>query len=84
VAPVERPIASSAYSFVRFAGGAVAPYLAGKLAEWVSPQTPFYVGAGAVAVALVILVAGRRYLSDDHAHVTRMRLARDLTLADAA
>jgi MFS transporter, ACDE family, multidrug resistance protein len=84
VAPVERPIASSAYSFVRFAGGAIAPFLAGKLAEWVSPQTPFFVGAGAVAVALVILVAGRRYLSDDHAKVTRLRLARDLTLADAA
>ena len=33
VAPVERPIASSAYSFVRFAGGAIAPFLAGKLAE---------------------------------------------------
>jgi ACDE family multidrug resistance protein len=84
VAPVERPIASSAYSFVRFAGGAIAPFLAGKLAEWVSPQTPFFVGAGAVAMALVILVAGRRYLSDDHAQVTRLRLARDLTLADAA
>ena len=48
VAPVERPIASSAYSFVRFAGGAVAPWLAGKLAEWVSPATPFFVGAVAV------------------------------------
>ena len=41
-------------------------------------------GAGAVAVALVILVAGRRYLSDDHAQVTQLRLARDLTLAEAA
>src|SRR5262249_17807704 len=30
VAPVERPIASSSYSFVRFAGGAIAPWLAGK------------------------------------------------------
>ena len=48
VAPVERPIASSAYSFVRFAGGAVAPWLAGKLAEWVAPDTPFFVGAAAV------------------------------------
>ncbi|HVI37336.1 MAG TPA: MFS transporter [Gaiellales bacterium] len=84
VAPVERPIASASYSFVRFAGGAIAPWLAGKLAEWVSPQTPFFVGAVAVAAALGILVAGRRYLSDDHARVTRLHLARDLTLADAA
>ncbi len=30
VSPVERGVASSAYSFVRFAGGAVAPYLAGQ------------------------------------------------------
>jgi MFS family permease len=65
VAPVERPIASSSYSFVRFAGGAIAPWLAGKLAEWVSPQTPFFVGAGAVAIALVVLLAGRRVLSEE-------------------
>ena len=62
VAPVERPIASSAYSFVRFAGGAVAPWLAGKLAEWVAPDTPFFVGAAAVLVALGVLVAGRALL----------------------
>ena len=48
-AVVERPIASSAYSFVRFTGGAIAPYLAGKLAEHVSPASPMYVGAAMVA-----------------------------------
>jgi MFS transporter, ACDE family, multidrug resistance protein len=63
VAPVERPVASSSYSFVRFAGGAIAPWLAGKLAEWVSPQTPFFVGSGAVVVALLVLLAGRRVFS---------------------
>jgi MFS transporter, ACDE family, multidrug resistance protein len=31
--PVERPVASAAYSFVRFGGGVVAPFLAGKLSE---------------------------------------------------
>jgi MFS transporter, ACDE family, multidrug resistance protein len=31
--PVERSTASAAYSFLRFIGGAIAPYLAGKLAE---------------------------------------------------
>ena len=35
-APVERPVASAAYSFVRFCGGAIAPFVAGKLAEHVS------------------------------------------------
>jgi MFS family permease len=69
IAPVERPIASSAYSFVRFAGGAVAPWLAGKLAEWVSPSTPFFVGAGAVLVALGVLVAGRAYFVASEAEV---------------
>ncbi|MDX6723549.1 MAG: transporter, family, multidrug resistance protein [Solirubrobacteraceae bacterium] len=62
VSPVERPVASSAYSFVRFAGGAVAPWLAGKLAEGVSLQAPFFVAAVAVAGALAILIAGRRHL----------------------
>ena len=63
VSPVERPVASSAYSFLRFAGGAIAPYLAGKLAEGVSPQAPFLVGAGAVLIALAILLGGRRHLT---------------------
>jgi MFS transporter, ACDE family, multidrug resistance protein len=65
IAPVERPVASSSYSFVRFAGGAIAPYLAGKLAEWFAPSTPFYVGAGAVAIALGVLIAGRRHFAGD-------------------
>ena len=61
-APVERPVASAAYSFVRFGGGAFAPYVAGKLGENVSIHAPFWMGAGAVAVAIVILSVGARYL----------------------
>jgi predicted MFS family arabinose efflux permease len=63
VAPVERPVASSSYSFVRFAGGAIAPYLAGKMAEGISPATPFFVGAAAVLAALAVLLVGRRHLA---------------------
>ena len=59
VAPVERPVASAAYSFVRFSFGAIAPWLAGKLAEWYSPHIPFYVGAGAVCVSILVLFSGR-------------------------
>src|SRR5262249_31409555 len=62
VAPVERPIASASYSFVRFTGGAIAPFLAGKLAEHVSVDAPFYVGAAGVVLSIVVLVAGRRAL----------------------
>jgi predicted MFS family arabinose efflux permease len=64
VAPVERPIASSSYSFVRFAGGAIAPWLAGKLAERFAPDTPFFVGAAAVGVAFVVVILGRRHFAD--------------------
>jgi MFS family permease len=62
VSPVERPVASAAYSFVRFIGGAIAPWLAGKLAEWYAPQVPFYVGAGAVVVSILVLSSGRAVL----------------------
>ena len=64
-APVERPVASAAYSFVRFSGGAIAPYAAGKLGENVSIHAPFWMGAAAVAVAVVILAVGSRYLRGD-------------------
>jgi MFS transporter, ACDE family, multidrug resistance protein len=54
-APVPRPIASSAYSFVRFCGGAIAPFIAGKLAEHVSVQAPFYLGAAMTAISVGVL-----------------------------
>ncbi|HEX9039903.1 MAG TPA: MFS transporter [Trebonia sp.] len=46
VSPVERPVASAAYSFVRFIGGGLAPYVAGRLVADVNIHVPFYVGAG--------------------------------------
>ncbi|MDQ2756921.1 MAG: MFS transporter [Actinomycetota bacterium] len=61
-APVERSVASAAYSFVRFSGGAVAPYLAGKLGEEVNTHAPFWVGAGGVLLAVFVLAATRPHL----------------------
>jgi ACDE family multidrug resistance protein len=58
-APVARPVASAAYSFVRFCGGAIAPFVAGKLAEHVSAGSPFYLGAGMTAIAVGVLWAYR-------------------------
>lgn len=85
-APVERPVASAAYSFVRFSGGAAAPWIAGQLGERVSVHLPFYVGAAAVlASALLIAVQHRRLAHvDDHvdAHGSRAE-AEVLTAADA-
>jgi predicted MFS family arabinose efflux permease len=61
-APVERATASAAYSFLRFIGGAIAPYTAGKLAEIYSPSTPFIVGAGFVLVSVVFILMNRRHV----------------------
>lgn len=69
-APVERPVASAAYSFVRFSGGAIAPWLAGKLGENVNVHAPFWMGAAAVAVGVLVLVAFRSLvrISDGAGH----------------
>jgi ACDE family multidrug resistance protein len=62
-APVARPIASSAYSVVRFCGGAIAPFVAGKLGEHVNVQAPFYLGAAMTTVAIGVLWSYRTALS---------------------
>ncbi|MDT0548451.1 MULTISPECIES: MFS transporter [Streptomyces] len=64
VSPVERPVASAAYGFVRFIGGGLAPYAAGRLAEHYDTHVPFYVGAAAVLVGLAILSTGHSLLAD--------------------
>lgn len=61
-APVPRAVASAAYSFVRFFGGAVGAYVAGKVAEHTF-QGAFWMGAAVVAVAMGILTAFRRYVA---------------------
>jgi MFS family permease len=62
-APVERGVASAAYSFVRFSGAAMAPWLAGVLGEQVSVHLPFWVGAAAVLLGAVVLFATRSHLT---------------------
>jgi MFS transporter, ACDE family, multidrug resistance protein len=64
VSPVERPVASAAYSFVRFIGGGLAPYVAGRLVLAVNIHFPFYIGAAAVLLGIVILSTGRKLLAD--------------------
>jgi ACDE family multidrug resistance protein len=63
VSPVERPVASAAYGFVRFIGGGLAPFAAGKLAEHYNLHVPFLVGAVTVAVGIGVLATGHRMLS---------------------
>jgi ACDE family multidrug resistance protein len=58
-----RTVASSAYSSVRFLGGAIAPPLATVLADLISPGTPYYFAAGAALVATAVTVLGRHRLA---------------------
>jgi MFS family permease/nucleotide-binding universal stress UspA family protein len=60
VAPIERSVASSSYGFVRFIGGGLAPYVAGKLADATSLSVPFYLGGATFLLAIPVLASGRR------------------------
>ena len=62
VAPVERSVASASYGFIRFIGGGLAPYFAGKMVERWNVHIPFYVGAGSVLLAIAVLSTGHRLL----------------------
>lgn len=66
-APVERSTASAAYSFLRFIGGAIAPFMAGRLAELFNPSVPFIVGGVFVlfSVAFIWLNYKHIYHVDD-------------------
>ncbi|HMM83089.1 MAG TPA: MFS transporter [Terrimesophilobacter sp.] len=57
-----RSVASSAYSAVRFLGGAVAPPIAAVLAEVFLPSTPYFVGAASVLLATGVVLVGVRFL----------------------
>ncbi|MFE8947258.1 MFS transporter [Streptomyces sp. NPDC007856] len=62
VSPVERPVASSAYGFLRFIGGGLAPYVAGKLADATDLSVPFYLGAATFVLAVPVLASGHGLL----------------------
>ena len=62
-APVERGVASAAYSFVRFGGAALAPWLAGLLGEHINAHVPFWVGAAAVLASAGVLLSTRPHLA---------------------
>lgn len=54
-----RNVASSTYSGLRFLGGAIAPAISGPVAVAFGSGVPYWAGAAALAVSLIILVAGR-------------------------
>jgi MFS family permease len=55
IAPVERPVASATYGFVRFIGGGLAPYAAAKLVVHFNTHVPFLLGAGTVVAGALVL-----------------------------
>ena len=57
-----RSVASSAYSAVRFLGGAVAPPAASAIAAALSPGAPMYAAAVSVVLAALIVLVGRKAL----------------------
>jgi predicted MFS family arabinose efflux permease len=63
IAPVERPVAAATYGFVRFIGGGLAPFVAGKLVEHYSAHVPFLLGAGTVVLAALVLSTVHRALA---------------------
>jgi ACDE family multidrug resistance protein len=64
VAPVDRPVASAAYSFVRFIGAGIAPYAAGKMVSAFNIHVPFLVGTAAVVAGIALLAGGHRHLAE--------------------
>ena len=63
VSPVDRSVASSAYGFVRFIGGGLAPFVAGKIAEATNESMAFFVGALAFVIAIPVLVSGHKLVA---------------------
>jgi CBS domain-containing protein len=59
---VEASTTSAAFSFLRMIGGAIAPFLAGILAELYTPNIPFIVGSCFVISSIVVIVLNRNYI----------------------
>ncbi|MCI0142760.1 MFS transporter [Arthrobacter bambusae] len=64
-----RPVASAGYNFVRWMGGALAPFVAAQLGEHFGPQVPFFAAAVALGFAILVAASGRRYLKSHEPHL---------------
>nr|WP_167364119.1 MFS transporter [Enterococcus silesiacus] len=60
---IERSVASSSYSFIRFFGGAIAPFVAGKLAEIWNSSITFYFAAFMVLIGLAFVIIHNQYFA---------------------
>lgn len=58
---IERNVASSAYSFIRFTGGAIAPFVAGKIAEKWSAHWTFYFAGLMILLGILFVLRNQQY-----------------------
>lgn len=63
VSPFSRSVSSGAYNFLRWAGAAIAPVLAGFVADAYGAHVPFFIAAAVMAVGVVGLWAESRTLT---------------------
>ena len=79
-----RGVASSAYSGVRFLGGAIAPAIAGPLAAATTAGAPYLLAAGALVVSMLMLVIGRGHLAavGTHHQLSAVEEAEAITVGD--
>jgi MFS transporter, ACDE family, multidrug resistance protein len=84
IAPVERPVASATYGFVRFIGGGLAPYVAAKLVVHYNTHVPFLIGAGAVVAAAIVLSTVHGALdAADRGEIAQPQRSDELSVADS-
>ncbi|ROQ38667.1 putative MFS family arabinose efflux permease [Frondihabitans sp. PhB188] len=84
ISPVERPVASATYGFVRFIGGGMAPFVAGILAAAFSEHVPFLLGtATLVAAAIVLSTAHKALTAADRGEEALPATAEEEHLAEA-
>ncbi|ATG50408.1 MFS transporter [Brachybacterium vulturis] len=79
-----RGVASSAYSGVRFLGGAIAPAVAGPLAAATTVGAPYALAAGALVLSILMLIMGRKHLAavGSHEALTEVQEAEAITAGD--
>jgi MFS family permease len=78
VSDAPRPVASAGYNFVRWMGGALAPFVATKLGEEIGVAVPYVLGAVCCFVGMMILYLRRHHLR------TLVRVDADHTRQDLA
>ncbi|GAA3103747.1 MFS transporter [Streptosporangium carneum] len=62
VSDAPRPVASAGYNFVRWMGGALAPYVVTKLGEEFGSAVPYYLGAACCLAGMAVLYGRRGHM----------------------